>query len=125
MDHVGFRRSFCGVSFGTVRITDLDFANETVILSGPTEALAGAVDLLSEGAETLGNLWIKTKVQAFDDILDTTHEPFPLSGGNVDVSQTFTYLGSVIHSSNSSPILVEKDDQCLPLAGSPGVAVFL
>ena len=45
--------------------------------------------------------WIKTKVQAFGDILDATIESIPLTGQNVEVTQMFTYLGSVIHSSIS------------------------
>ena len=48
-----------------------------------------------------------------------------MSGENVDVSQTFTYLGSVIHSCGAA-ILVRKDeDPSFSLAGPPGLAVFL
>ena len=33
---------------------------------------------------------VKTNVQAFGDILDTTIESIPVSGKNVEVTQTFT-----------------------------------
>ena len=39
--------------------------------------------------------WIKTKVQVFGDILDANIESILVSGENVKVRQTFTYLGSV------------------------------
>ena len=96
--------------FGTVRITDLDFADDAVIIAETTEVLAGALDLLSEEAEPLELRvsWIKTKVQAFGDILHATVESIPVSGKNVEVSQTFTYLGSVIHSSTSRGLEVNR-----------------
>ena len=56
MDHLLGRMSEktgCGMSFGTVRITDLDFADDAVILAKTTEVLAGALDSLSEEAEPL------------------------------------------------------------------------
>ena len=50
------------VSFGNVRITDLDFADDAVIFAETTKILAGALDSLSEEAEPLGLRvpWIKT-----------------------------------------------------------------
>ena len=47
-------KSGCEMSFGTVRITDLDFADDAVIFAETPEALSGALDLLSEEAEPLG-----------------------------------------------------------------------
>ena len=84
MDHVLGRmseKSGCGVSFGTVRITDLDLADDEVIFAETTEVLAGALDSLSEEAEPLEVRvsWIKTKVQAFGDILDATVESIPVN----------------------------------------------
>ena len=69
MDHVLGRmseKSVCGVSFGTVKIADLDFADDAVIFAGTTEVFAGALDSLSEESEPLGLRvpWTKTKVQA-------------------------------------------------------------
>ena len=42
--------SGCGVSFGTVRITDHDIADDAVIFAGTTEVLTGELDSLSEEA---------------------------------------------------------------------------
>ena len=68
MDHVLGRmseKSGCGVSFGTVRITDPNFADDAVIFAETTEALAEALESLSEEAEPLGLRvsWTKTKVR--------------------------------------------------------------
>ena len=95
---------------------------------------------------------MKTKVQAFADILDATVESVSVNGENVEVTQTFTYLGSVIHSSTNCelyrgqsttgtslehdefagrscvtlPILVLIDEgPSLSLAGPSCLAVFL
>ena len=137
-------KSGCGVSIETVRFTDPDFADEAFVYAETTEV--GAVDSLSEEEKPhlLRVSWIKTMVQSFDDILDETVESIPVNGGNVKVTQTFPYLGSVIHSSTSCepkviimerdefagrscmalPILVQKGPS-LSLAGPPGLASFL
>ena len=64
-------RSSCGASFGNVKISDLDFADDAVIFE-ETRYPFGALELLNEESEPLG-LWaslVKTKIQAFNDILD-------------------------------------------------------
>ena len=43
-----------GVSFATIRITDLDFADNAQIFAETTEALSVALESLSEKAEPLG-----------------------------------------------------------------------
>ena len=103
-------KSACGVSFGRVRITDLDFADDAVIFAETTEVLAGALDLLSGETEPLGLRvsWIKTKVHTYSDNLDATIVSTPMSGGNVEATQTFTYLSSVIHSSSSCELEVNR-----------------
>ena len=85
MDHVLERmseKSGCGLSFGTVRISDLDFADDAVIFAETTEVLAGALNSLSEEAELLGLRvsWMKTKVEAFGGILVATVESIPVNG---------------------------------------------
>ena len=77
---VGAKSGCGGLSFGTVQITDLDFADDAVLFAERTEVLAGALDSLSQEAEPLGLRvsWIKTNVQAFDDILDATVESIPV-----------------------------------------------
>ena len=85
-------KSGCGVSFGTVRTTDPDFANDTVIFAKTTEVLAEAFESLCEEAAPVGLRvrWIKTNVLAFVDIRDATIESNPVSGENVEVTQTFS-----------------------------------
>ena len=58
-------RSSCGTSLGDVKISDLDFADDAVIL-------LGALEVLNEESELLGLWvpWLKTKIQASNDILD-------------------------------------------------------
>ena len=41
--------------------------------------------------------WVKTKIQAFTDILDAAILSAPVCGENVEVVERFTYLGSDIH----------------------------
>ena len=55
---------------------------------------------------SFGTVRIKTKVQAFGDILDATNESTHVNGENVEVMQMFTYLGCVIHSSTSCELEV-------------------
>ena len=47
-------KSGCGVSFGPVQITHLNFADDAVIFAETIEVLAGALKSLSEEAEPLG-----------------------------------------------------------------------
>ena len=41
--------------------------------------------------------WVKTKIQAFNDILDVAVLSVPVCGEDVEVTERFTYLGSDIH----------------------------
>ena len=52
--------------------------------------------------------WIKTKVQAFSDILDATVESIPVNGENVELMQMFTFFGSVIHSYTNCKLEVDR-----------------
>ena len=94
-------RSSCGVSFGDVQITDLDFANDAVIFAETLDILKEALEGLSEEAEVLGLRvsWIKTKIQEFGDILDAAIESLSVEGQSVEFVESFTYLGSVVHRS--------------------------
>ena len=98
-----FEKSSCVVSLGRVRITDLDFADAAVLFAAATEVLVEAIESLIEKAWPLELRvsWIKTKIQAFVDILDASIETIAASGENVEVTETFTYLGTVIHLSTS------------------------
>ena len=55
-------RTSCGISFGDVHITDLDFADDAVILAETIETLPETLETLSEESEPLKLrvCWIKT-----------------------------------------------------------------
>ena len=92
-------RSSCGASFRNVKISDLDFADDAVIFAETLDILLGALEVLNEESEPLG-LWVsgvKTKIQAFNDILDAAILSVPVCGEDVEVKERFTFLGSDIH----------------------------
>ena len=41
--------------------------------------------------------WVKTKIQAFNDILDAAVLSVPVCGEDIEVMERCTYLGSDIH----------------------------
>ena len=57
------------MSFGDVRITDPDFADDAVIPAETIETLTEALETMSEESEPLGLhvSWIKTEIQAFGE----------------------------------------------------------
>ena len=63
-------RSSCCPSFGTVNISDLDFADDAVIFVETLDILLGALEVLNEESELLGLRvsLVKTKIQASNDI---------------------------------------------------------
>uniref|UniRef100_A0A8C4R5K8 Uncharacterized protein n=1 Tax=Eptatretus burgeri TaxID=7764 RepID=A0A8C4R5K8_EPTBU len=65
-------RSSCNASFGNVKISDLDFADDTVIFAGTLDILKGALEALNEESELLGLWvsWVKNKIQVLNDILE-------------------------------------------------------
>ena len=93
--------SGCGVSFGDVRVTDLDYADDAVTFAETLGLLVGALETLSSELEPLGLKvsWIKTKIQVFGDSLGDAVQSVPVCGENVELVDRFTYLGSDIHSS--------------------------
>ena len=95
--------SSCGALFGNVKISDLDFADDAVIFVETLDILLGALEVLNEESDPLGLRvsWVKTKIQAFNDILNAAVLSVPVCGENVEVVERFTYLGSDIHVSAS------------------------
>ena len=91
----------CRVSLGTVRITEFDFADNAFTFAETNETvLIEALESLSEEAEPLElRVMDQDQVQAFCDTLDVTSELVAVSGENMEVTHTFTFLGSMIHSS--------------------------
>ena len=92
-------RSSCGASFGNVKISDLDFTDDAVVFAETLDILLGAIKVLNEESEPLGLRvsWVKTKIQAFNDILDAAFLSVPVCGEDIEVAERFTYLGSDIH----------------------------
>ncbi|KAG2456127.1 LIPA3 protein, partial [Polypterus senegalus] len=62
--------SGCGASVGEERVTDLDFTDDAMNFVESMEALIGALEILSKESECLGLRvsWIKTKIQAFNEV---------------------------------------------------------
>ena len=91
-------RSSCGVSFGNVKISDLDFADDAVIFAETLAILLSALEVLNEESEPLGLWlsWVKISIQAFNDILDAAILSVPVCGQDVEVTERFTYLASDI-----------------------------
>ena len=48
------KRSSCSASFGNVKISDLDFADDAVIFADTLDILSGALEMLNEESEPLG-----------------------------------------------------------------------
>ena len=92
-------RSSCRASFGNVKISDLYFADDAVIFAETLAILFGALDALYKSSELWGLWvsWIKTKIQAFNDMLDAAIFSVPVCGEEVEVTERFTYLGRDIH----------------------------
>ena len=58
-----------------------------------------ALGVVNEESELLGLQvsWVKTKIQAFNDVLDAAILSVRVCGEDVEVMERFTYLGSDIH----------------------------
>ena len=97
-------QSHCGASVGNTRVTDLVFADDAVILSESLEVLVMALEALHEEAKPLGLevSWAKTKVQVFGGLLDETVRSVHACGEDIDILDSFTYLGSVVHNNGGS-----------------------
>ena len=63
------------------------------------DILLVALEVLNEESEPLGLWvsWVKTKIQAFNDILDVAILSVPAFGEDVEAVERYTYLGSDIH----------------------------
>ena len=97
--------------------------------------------MLNEESEPLEFLvfWVKTKIQAFNDILDAAILSVPICGENVNVTERFTCLDSDIHVSAADEpevsrhlgwawgVMDSRDNgvwRCRYLCGRPKVRVF-
>ena len=116
----GCRRDQAAVQ-AAVKISDLIFTDDAVIFAKTPDILLGALEALNEELELLGLRvsWVKTKIQAFNDILDAAILSVPVYGEDVVVVERFTYLGSDIHVSAGCESEVNRHQ----FNGSWGVAL--
>ena len=73
-----------------------------LIFAETIDILLWALEVLYEESEPLGLLVssVKTKIQAFNDILDAAILSVHVCGEDVEVTERFTFLGSDIHASS-------------------------
>ncbi|KAG0710360.1 Squamous cell carcinoma antigen recognized by T-cells 3 [Chionoecetes opilio] len=97
-------QSDCGASVGNTKITDLVFADDAVIFAESLEVLVMALEALLEEAKPLGLevSWLKTKVQVFGDLLDEAVQSVHACGEDIEILESFTYLGSAVHNDGGS-----------------------
>ena len=89
-------QSHCGAT--------LSNTDDVAILSESLETLVAALDVFSNEAKPLGLevSWTKTKVQEFGDFLGEPVQSVRACGEDIEVTESFTYLGSVVHNSGLS-----------------------
>ncbi|KAG0711040.1 hypothetical protein GWK47_021529 [Chionoecetes opilio] len=97
-------QSDCGASIGNTKITDLVFADDAVIFAESLEVLVMALEALHEEAKPLGLevSWLLTKVQVFGDLLDEAVQSVHVCGEDIEILESFTYLGSAVHNDSGS-----------------------
>ena len=101
--------AFLGTTIGTEPFTDLDFADDVALLTEMLSVLVLALETMNDEAKSLGLQinWSKTKIQT----TDATFSPgglVPVAGDNVEVVESFTYLGVNIHNTGSSEHDIRK-----------------
>ncbi len=86
------------------KVTDLVFADDAVLLAESLDVLVMALEALHEEAKPLGLevSWTKTKVQTFGGLLGNTVQSVHACGEEIEVLESFTYLGSVVHNNGGS-----------------------
>ena len=94
----------CAASVGNTKITDLGFADDAVIFTESLEVLVMALEALHEEAKPLGVQvsWPKTKVHVFRSLLGETVQSIHACGEDIDIFDSFKYLGSVVHNNGVS-----------------------
>ncbi|XP_069989481.1 uncharacterized protein [Penaeus vannamei] len=97
-------RSHCGATLGNIKVTDVDFADDVAILSESLKSLVVVLDGFSNEAKPLGVevSCTKTKIQDFGDILGEPVQSVRACSEDIEVTESFTYLGSVVHKSGLS-----------------------
>ena len=94
------KSSSCGAWFENVKISELDFADDAVIFVETLDILLGARKVLNEEWKplVLRVSWVKTTIQAFNDILNAAILSVPVCGEDVEVTERFTYFAVIFMS---------------------------
>ena len=95
-------QSHCRASVGNTKITDVVFTDDAVIFAESLEVLMMALEALHEETKPLGlpASWSKTKVQVFGDLLDETVQSTHACDENIDILDSFSYIGNVVHNND-------------------------
>ncbi|XP_069987671.1 uncharacterized protein [Penaeus vannamei] len=78
----------CGATLANINVTDLDFVD--AILSETLESLVAALDAFNKEPKPLG------LEVSFADLLGKPARPVHTCGEDIEVTESFTYLGSVL-----------------------------
>ncbi|KAG0710786.1 putative epidermal cell surface receptor [Chionoecetes opilio] len=75
-----------------------------IIFAESLEVLVMALEALHEEAKPLGLevSWLKTKVQVFGGLLDEAVQSVHACGEDIEILESFTYLGSAVHNDRGS-----------------------
>ncbi|XP_069993554.1 uncharacterized protein [Penaeus vannamei] len=82
----------CGATLGNIKVMDLDFADDIVVLSDPLESLIAALDAFSN----------EVKIQDFGGLLREPVQTIYACSEDIEVTESFTCLGSAVHVSGLS-----------------------
>ena len=96
-------RGLVGATLKDEVFTDLDFADDVALLAETVGSLLLALEIMQQEARPLGLEinWPKTKIQEAG-MVPTTIDPPSVLGQNVEVVDSFVYLGCAIHNTGSS-----------------------
>ena len=93
-----------GAPVGNTKITDLVFADNAVVFTKSLEVLMMDLEALHEEAKPLGLQvsWSKTNIQVFGGLLGEMVQSIHACGEDIDILDSFTYLGNVDHNNGES-----------------------
>ena len=106
-------KGFTGASLGDESFSDLDYADDVVLLAEVLEVLILLLEIMQDEANpfSLEINWSKTKIQT--TVNTSVPQQVQMAGNTVDIVESFTYLRSLIdHSSRCEAELV----QCMAIA---------
>jgi len=92
--------NFCVAGKNKESFTELDFADDVVLLADLLSVLVLALEVMDREAHHLGLtiIWAKTKIQNLGDQDGANQMQYTtVRGSQVEVVESFTYLGSLIH----------------------------